>query len=320
MTPDSALSTQHSGLVITRATPAESVESIRQAEAAGVPMAWSTLTTSGPDPLTFFAAAAMQTQRIGFGTAIVPTYTRHPAVMVSQVLALDGIAPGRLRLGLGPSHEFIIAGMFGLAFDHPLDHLREYLAVTRALLWEGHVEFQGDHFRVKTRIPPNLPPPRTPLPISALRAPAFRLAGEIADGAISWLCPVPYLVETALPALRAGAEAAGRPTPPLIGHVPVAMHADRDAIRAAAQEQIGRYARVAFYARMFADAGFPVGSDQRMPDALIDELVVSGDAATVAQRLRAIRAAGVDELMVSLVTVADPAAEEAAAAQVLGSL
>src|SRR5262249_38297813 len=157
-------------------------------------------------------------------------YPRHPTTLVAQTLALAGLAPDRFRLGIGPSHQFIIEGMYGIPFERPLEHTREYVAVLRGLLWDGAVDFKGAHFRVKARLAGGQAPPRVPLPIAALRAPAFPLAGEIADGAISWLCPIPYLVETALPPLRAGAEVAGRPTPPLIAHVPVAMSEDTAAI------------------------------------------------------------------------------------------
>ncbi|HUS15800.1 MAG TPA: LLM class flavin-dependent oxidoreductase [Chloroflexia bacterium] len=308
------------GLVIDRPSVAEMLVAIGQAETRGVPAVWSTIAGIGPDPLTVYGAAAVQTHRINLGTAIIPTYPRHPAALAAQVLALDALAPGRLRLGLGPSHQFIIRDMYGLAFDRPLEHLREYLTVLRGLLWEGAVDYKGTHYRVKARLAGGTPPPRVPLPISALRAPAFRLAGEIADGAISWLCPVPYLLETAVPALREGAASAGRPVPPLIGHILVAMHTDADAVRHATRAQFGRYARAVFYARMFADAGVPAAPDGTMPDALVDALVVSGDATTVTARLRAIHAAGVDELLVSPVTVTDGEQEVAALSRLLAGL
>jgi alkanesulfonate monooxygenase SsuD/methylene tetrahydromethanopterin reductase-like flavin-dependent oxidoreductase (luciferase family) len=98
----------------------------------------------------------------------------------------------------------------------PLAHLREYVKILHALLWHGEVDVSGDYFTVRTALPADVPPPRVPIPISALRPNAFRLAGEIADGAISWVTPIDYLVETAMPALQAGAEAAGRARPPLI--------------------------------------------------------------------------------------------------------
>ncbi len=304
-------------LVVGSPAPQDTLATVRQAEAHGVPAVWSTVAGIAADPITLFGAAAVQTSRVCFGTAIVPTYPRHPAALAAQALALAALAPDRFRLGIGPSHQFIVEGMLGIPFTRPLDHLREYMTVLRALLWDGAVDFKGTYYQVKARLAGGAPPPRTPIPIAALRAPAFHLAGAIADGAISWLCPVQYLVETALPALQAGAAEAGRPTPPLIGHVLVAMSTDQAAVRAATQKQFGPYARAPFYARMFADAGFPIGADFKMPDALIDELVVSGDAAAVASRLRQIRAAGIDEVMVSLVNVADPAAEEDAAMEAI---
>ncbi len=93
-----------------------------------------------------------------------------------------------------------------------------------------------------------------------------------------------------------------------------------DAVRAAARAQLSTYGRLPFYAGMFADAGYPVGSDGTMSDALFDELVVAGDADIVAQRLRAIQAAGVDEILVTHVPIDDAAGEEAALVRLLGRL
>jgi alkanesulfonate monooxygenase SsuD/methylene tetrahydromethanopterin reductase-like flavin-dependent oxidoreductase (luciferase family) len=71
---------------------------------------------------------------------------------------------------------------------------------------------------------------------------------------------------------------------------------------------------------MFEAAGFPLNADGTMPDALIDELFVYGDAARIATRLRAIQSAGVDELMITIHPAADPAAEETAVLKLLGAL
>ena len=298
------------GLAIRNPNPADTLAAIVRAEQQGLPAVWSTVGGTNPDAVTLFAAAAAQTSTIGLGTAIVPTYPRHPIALASQALVFGAIAPGRFRLGIGPSHRPTIEGMFGIPMQKPLEHLREYLTILRGLLWEGSIDFQGTHFQVKAALPDGVTPPKTPIPISALRAGAFRLAGEIADGAISWVCPVPYLIGTAKPAMVAGAQAAGRPTPPLIGHVPVALSTDREAVRAAARPQLANYGRLPFYRGMFADAGFPIPSDNVMPDALLDELVVSGTPAEIAARLQAIQAAGVDELLIMRITVAGADAEE----------
>jgi F420-dependent oxidoreductase-like protein len=305
------------GLAIRSPNPAVTLGAIVRADELGLPAVWSTVGGTNPDAVTLFAAAAVKTSRIGLGTAIVPTYPRHPIALASQALVLGALAPGRFRLGIGPSHRTTIEGMFGLTMGRPLEHLREYLTVLRGLLWEGKVDFQGSHFRVRAELPAGVEPPRTPLPISALRAGAFRLAGEIADGAISWVCPVPYLIKTARPALEEGAQAAGRPTPPLIGHVPVALGQDREAVRAAARPQLANYGRLPFYRGMFEDAGFPIPPDGTMPDALLDELVVSGSPAEIAARLHQIQDAGIDDLLVMRITVVDAEAEEAALVELL---
>lgn len=294
------------GLAVTGTNAAEAVSTIVAAEAAGVRQTWMIQTPSVPDTLTIFAAAAVLTTSVRLGTAIVPTYPRHPLIMVQQALAFGDLAPGRLRLGIGPSHRPTIEGIYGIPMTAPLEHLREYVAVLRAALWEGNVDHHGRFFSIKATLPRT---PRTPILISALRQGAFQLAGEIADGAISWMCPVQYLLEKALPALQLGAANSERPVPPLVAHIPVALGQDRHEVMAASRKQINRYARLPFYANMFADAGFPVEPDGSMSDNLIDSLVVSGDKATITSRLTDLLASGLDELIVMPIPVVDPAVE-----------
>ncbi len=294
------------GLAVSGTDAAAAVSTIVAAEAAGVRQTWMIQTPPAPDTLTIFAAAAVQTTSVRLGTAIVPTYPRHPLVLVQQALAFGDLAPGRLRLGIGPSHRPTIEGVYGMHMTAPLEHLREYVAVLRAALWEGKVDHHGRFFTIKATLPRT---PRTPILISALRKGAFQLAGEIADGAISWMCPVQYLLEKALPALQMGAAGIGRPAPPLVAHIPVALGQNRHEVLAASRKQISRYARLPFYANMFADAGFPVGPDGTMSDDLIDSLVVSGDEAAITSRLTELLAAGLDELLVMPVQVVDPATE-----------
>lgn len=313
------MTTKPIGLVLFRSTPSAGVDAILDAERYGIPTIWSTVGGTNPDAMTLFAAAAARTKQIGFGTAIVPTYTRHPIVLATQALVISDLAPGRLRLGIGPSHRPVIKDVFGLPFPKPLVYMREYMKVLRDLLWDGHTDFQGEFFSVHTRLPTTLTPPRLPLLTSALRSNAFRLAGEISDGAISWVCPISYLVETALPALQSGAAAAERPVPPLIAHVPVVVHTDRDAVHAAASAFLSRYAKLPFYANMFADAGYPIQDSNALPKALLDELIVSGDAATVVKRLEQILARGMSELLVTVIPAKDAVAEETALMQALST-
>ena len=321
-TADIAASSQRSareriGLVIFGKDGAEVTTRIVEAEQAGVQQIWMTQSTPLPDTLTLFAAAMVQTKTIRIGTAIVPTYPRHPLALAQQALALGDLAPQRLRLGIGPSHRPIIEGVYGIPMPSPLEHLREYVAILRSLLWEGKIDHHGRFYTIKSTLPRT---PRTPILISALREGAFQLAGEIADGALSWVCPVPYLLEKAAPALRAGATKSGRAAPPLIAHIPVALSEDKQAVRAAARQQLGRYGKLPFYAHMFADAGYPVSADGTMSDELFDNLVVSGDRATVVSRLMQLLEAGLDELLVMPVLVAPSENEQKQIAELLGQL
>jgi alkanesulfonate monooxygenase SsuD/methylene tetrahydromethanopterin reductase-like flavin-dependent oxidoreductase (luciferase family) len=160
--------------------------------------------------------------------------------------------------------------------------------------------------------------PQVPILISALRQKAFHLAGEIADGAISWLCPVPYLLNTALPALREGAASIHRPAPPLVAHVLVALHDNRQKGLAAARQSLQRYAQLPFYANMFADAGFPVASDGSISDKLVDSLVISGDETAVTARLRELLNAGLDEVLALQIPVEDATGEQKRLMQLIG--
>lgn len=305
------------GLLITGADAAAAVANIRAAEGVGVRQVWMTQGTPAPDTLTLFAAAAVETSSVRLGTAVVPIYQRHPLTMAQQALAFGDLAPARLRLGVGTSHRPSIEGVYGIPMKSPLEHLREYVDILRVALWEGKVDHQGHFYTVKVTLPRI---PHTPILVSALRTGAFELAGEVSDGAISWVCPVQYLLEKALPALQSGATKAGRAVPPLVAHVPVALSTDREAVLAAARRQLGRYGKLPFYAGMFADAGFPVSSDGTMPDALIDNLVVSGNEASVAARLVDLLSKGLNELLVMLVPVTSAESEQTRLMRLIGQL
>jgi alkanesulfonate monooxygenase SsuD/methylene tetrahydromethanopterin reductase-like flavin-dependent oxidoreductase (luciferase family) len=119
--------------------------------------------------------------------------------------------------------------------------------------------------------------PKVPVLVSTLGEKAFQLAGEVADGALSWVCPVQYLLRTGIPALRASAAAVGRAAPPLVAHVPVALSENRDSVLAAGHQMLDFYATIPFYASMFANAGFPsTPNQQAMSDDLVEGLVIWG--------------------------------------------
>ncbi len=304
------------GLNLRRAAPAAQVALIQEAERAGVRSIWMTMGALGTDSLSIFAAAAMVTERVRMSSGIVPAFTRHPLGLAGQALALDGLAPGRVRIGVGASHGPSMAA-YGLELDHPLEWLGEYLRVAGAAMHDGKVTFQGRWYTVDATMAGTS---AVPLLVSALRPHAWELAGELSDGGVSWLCPVDYLTGEARAALRRGAERAARETPPLIAHVPVALTTDRAAVRAAAAAQLAGYRRLPFYARMFAAAGYPLTDDGEFTDGLLDHLVVSGTDDEVARQLVERLSLGLDELIVAHLPVDDAAAEEQRLTRLVGSL
>jgi alkanesulfonate monooxygenase SsuD/methylene tetrahydromethanopterin reductase-like flavin-dependent oxidoreductase (luciferase family) len=305
------------GLAVARLDVARLVKTIIAAEEAGVRQIWSTQSPLQPDTLTVFAAAAVQTRSIRLGSAIIPTYPRHPLTMAAQALALNELAPGRLRLGLGSSHKPIIEGVYGMELVKPLEYLHEYVEIVRAALWDGKVDYQGKFFTVKGTLPNTAP---LPVLTSVLRENAFKLAGEISDGALSWLCPVPYLLQTGLPALRASAQEHGRPAPPLVAHVLAAGSSDRSAVIKATRAQIQSYGKLPFYASMFANAGYPVDANGTMSDDLIGSLVISGSATTITGRFKELLASGLDEILVMPITVQQEESELHQLMQLIGGL
>ena len=157
------------------------------------------------------------------------------------------------------------------------------------------MDFDGSHYKAHARL---ASPVDVPVMASALQAKSFELCGAEADGAISWVCPGAYLRDVALPAMKAGAERAGRPVPPLIAHAPVCVHDNPDEIRAAIREHVAN-PQLPFYQRMFAAAGFPEASNGSWSDAMIDATVLSGNESQVTEKLEGLFSLGETEVLAS---------------------
>ena len=306
------------GVAVHQPTAAALLRTIAQAEAVGVPTVWLT-TGSGPDALTVFPAAAATTRSVRMGTAIVPTFPRHPLVVAQQTADIAQLAPERFVLGLGPSHAAVMEGRYGIPYQKPLGHLREFVAVVRSLLSGGQTDFDGNHFRVHAKLNYGA---QVPIIISALRAGSFELAGEIADGAVSWLCPAPYLRDVALPALQRGAAAQGRLRPRLIGHAFLALTTDVGELQQGVTEFLPHYPRLTNYQEMFAAAGYPEARHGAWSAGMIEAVVLHGTADACRNQLDAfMRTSGCDEIILSIMLVGgDRDAALRAALQWVGEL
>ncbi|MBO19595.1 MAG: LLM class flavin-dependent oxidoreductase [Chloroflexi bacterium] len=302
------------GTAVRGSTIGEVMANINRAEELGVHAAWMTTGGASLDSMTCFAAAAASTSSIKLGTSIVPTYPRHPLVAVQQAQVVAQLAPGRFRLGVGPSHRPTIESM-GIEFDAPLAHLREYIQILKSVLQTGAVDFDGEHYSAHATIPGPLD---VQVMASALRKGSFELCGAEADGAISWICPSSYLRDVALPAMEKGAREASRPVPPLIAHAPVCVHENPDEVRAALRQQFG-HPGLPFYQNMLIEAGYPEAKKGVWSDAMIDGVAIWGDEETVAQGIQELLDMGATEVLASPVTAGpDPAASLERTTKLLG--
>ena len=287
---------------------------IVRAEELGIHAAWMTTGGARPDSMTAFAATAGLTENIKLGTSIVPTYPRHPLVMVQQAQIVAQLAPGRFRLGVGPSHRPTIEAM-GIEFNKPLAHLREYLRILKAILQEGRVDYDGEHYTAHDGI---AEPVDIEIMASALRKGSFELCGEEADGAISWICPGQYLRDVALPAMETGAQRAGRETPPLIAHAPICVHDDAEEARAAVRQQVMN-PRLPYYQRMLVAAGYPEATEGVWSDGMIDGAVIWGDEEKCAEGIQRLFDLGSTEVLASPISAgSDPAASVDRTMRLLG--
>jgi F420-dependent oxidoreductase-like protein len=291
------------GVVVAAPDSSGVLNNIADLEERGIPAAWMTSAgAGGADPLGVFVGAALRTQHIQFGTAITQIFPRHPIAVVQQVQVLAQLAPGRFRLGLGTSGRAGMEQTYGVDFRAPLGHLREYVHIVKTLLHTGSVDVAGRYYQAHTRI---AAPVDVPVMAAALGPKAYELCGAEADGAISWVCPGPYLRDVALPALQRGAASAGRPVPPLVAHAPVCVHDRPDEVRAAVRQQFGFFARSPFYQNMFRAAGFQEVSQGTWSDAMTDAVALWGDERRVAEGIAGLFALGATEILLSPVPAGD---------------
>ncbi|HTK08053.1 MAG TPA: LLM class flavin-dependent oxidoreductase [Ktedonobacteraceae bacterium] len=293
------------------------VDMLVEIEQAGVEQVW----VGGPpwklETLTVLAAAAMRTTHLKLAASVLQVFSRHPVLMAQQALSFDALAPGRLRLGIGTSLPEFGKSIYGVEMDRPLAYLREYIQVLRPLLQQGEVHHQGRYFTTDVSLSASS---QIPLLISALGPRAFRLAGEIADGAIPSYCPIPYLLDTALPAMSEGAVAAGRSRPPIIAHVQVVFTEDRATALEIARQRLAAAATVSVYRNMFIGAGFSSQDLDTASDRFVESLITFGNDNKIRERLLELLGTGLDELKIGLSPISDETQETIRLAKIIGQL
>ncbi|MEE8475371.1 MAG: TIGR03564 family F420-dependent LLM class oxidoreductase [Myxococcota bacterium] len=277
------------GLSVAEAADLESLlQKFRQVEADGFQSAWIPNIFSF-DALTVAALAAGVTRSLEIGTAVVPTFSRHPFYMAQQALSTQAAAGGRFVLGLGPSHKIVIENMLGLSFDRPARHMREYMTVVTQLIETGKTSFEGEVYRVNASLDV---PCDTPCPvlIGALGPLMREIAGRLAGGTITWMTGPRTLGEAVIPGIRAAAKDAGRSDPRIVAGFPVILTDDPAAAREAAGKLFALYGTLPSYRAMLDAEGLESPG----------EIAIAGDESAIEASIRSLASAGVTDFNAAL--------------------
>ena len=261
------------------------VEQVRRAAGLGFASAWMPQLFNF-DALTALAVAGAEVPGIELGTAVVPTYPRHPMMLASQALTTQSATGNRLVLGIGLSHQIVIESMFGYSFDKPARHMSEYLSILLPLLREGSVQFTGETLQAagSVKVSDATAPP---VLLAALAPLMLKLAGSQVDGTITWMTGPATVGDHIVPSITKAAAEAGRPAPRIVVGLPVCVTADPDAARQRAARSFQIYGQLPSYRAMLDREGAegPGG------------VAIVGDEAAVSAQIAAIGEAGATDFM-----------------------
>ena len=283
----------------------QAIERVRLAESLGYESVYVTH-IAGRESLTVITAYALATQRIRVGTGVVPIYTRTPATMAQTALTIDELSDGRLNLGLGVSHRVTVEHWHGQTIDNPVAEMREYVQIVRAIL-RGEDPPAGEKWRTAFRCAGVEPRPDVRIYIAALSPSMLRLAGEVGDGVLLWLCNPDYIRDVVVPSIREGRERAGATLDgfDIVPAVPAAVTDDRAAAYDVMRSDLLPYFSLPFYRSMLDRSGFgdelaafdaAAGDGEAMraaiSDRVLDALTAVGDEQAVRDGVERYSAAG----------------------------
>lgn len=263
----------------------EMIAKVQRAAEAGFATAWWAQLFNW-DALTTIAVAGSRVPGIALGTAVVPTYPRHPLMLASQALTVQAATDNRLRLGIGPSHQFLMEDRYGYSFERPARHIREYLSALVPLLRGENVSYQGETLRAIGEI--QVPGAESPSVLLAALGPVMlKIAGELTDGTITaWTGPR-TIADHIVPTITRAAITAGRPEPQVIASGLVSVTSDPDGTRRMTAERFGIAGQAPSYRAVLDREGVAGPAD----------LLVAGDERVVERELGRFADAGTTEFL-----------------------
>jgi F420-dependent oxidoreductase-like protein len=260
---------------------AELSDAIAQAIADGFDSAWMSH-IFGLDALTSLAVAG-RGHAIELGTAVVPTYPRHPVALAQQAMTANAALSGRLTLGIGLSHQVLIENMYGYSFDKPARHMAEYLDILLPVSRGEQVDYTGETLKANIRL--STPGAGFPVLVAALGPRMLKLAGAVADGTVLWMTGPKTVADHIAPTINAAAAEAGRERPRIVCGLPVSVTDDPGAARARANEMFEAYGRLPSYRAMLDREGAAGPGD----------VAIVGDEASVRAQIEQLAEAGVTD-------------------------
>ncbi len=248
----------------------------------------------GMDGVGACAIAGWETQRIELGTAVTPTYPRHPAALAQQAMTTQVACDGRFTLGIGLSHQLVIEGMYGLSYNKPARHMSEYLQIIAPLLRSKSVHFEGEQLTAKLALDtPNADD--VPLLVAALGTAMLKLAGTWADGTSTWMTGPKTIEDHIVPIISAAASESGKPAPRIVCGLPLCLTDDVDGAREKIGKTLEVYGMLPSYRAMLDREGVSGPA----------ELSIVGDEATLRADIARLRDVGVTDFNAAVIAVGD---------------
>jgi len=279
-----------------------------QAADAGFHTFWLSQIVGQADAMTLLGALGRDVPDIRFGTSVVPTYPRHPFVMAEQARTVNALCDARFSLGVGLSHQPVVEGMWGVSFDKPLRHAREYLEALMPLIRGDDTRADGETITARGQVTVGDPKLVPPVYLAALGPQMLKLAGRMCDGTITWMTGAKTLATHTVPTITKAADQVERPAPEIMAGFPmwVTDNVDHARERAAAVFEI--YGQLPSYRAMLDREGLDGPAD----------LAIVGNEETCAARVEELREAGVTQLSGAI--FADNAEDTARTGAFLASL
>jgi F420-dependent oxidoreductase-like protein len=272
------------------------IDTAKRVESVGLDSVWLANIFSF-DAISTLALIGRETSKIDLGTAVTPTYPRHPTAIAQQAMTTAAASQGRFTLGIGLSHQVVIENMLGFSYDKPARHMREYLSVLMPLTRGETVAFNGEHYQVNgvtLDIPGSA---NMPVVVAALGPVMLKLAAELTDGTNTWMVG-PKTMETHIVAsLTKAADAVGKPQPRVVGGYPIILTNRPDEAREKIAQSLTIYGQLPSYRAMLDREGVDGPAD----------IAIAGDENMLRGEISRLESMGVTDFNAAIMDVEDGA-------------